>query len=167
MLESSRASGAPRQWCIPNPNPRWGLGSRSRISAVGLAKTSGSRFALPMRMKTRLPLSSTAPGISMSSVKVRPVSWTGETMRKNSSVAVRSSSGRVRSCSWATGSCASARSEPEIKFMVVSCPATNNKMAVLNSSPSVSESSPSRAATSALSKSSPGLARRFAKRSWK
>src|SRR5690349_15560847 len=45
VRSSSRASDAPRQKCVPNPNAACGLGVRRMSKVYGSSKTASSRFA--------------------------------------------------------------------------------------------------------------------------
>ena len=52
---SMRAKGAPRQWWMPKPNPRWLLGFRPRFRRSGSSKTPGSWLAEAMSNMAKSP----------------------------------------------------------------------------------------------------------------
>ena len=76
---SRRASGAPRQWWMPKPKPRWLLSARRHVEDLGVIEGVGVAVGGPDEQHGELARRDVAPPTSMSSRATRPVSWTGHT----------------------------------------------------------------------------------------
>ncbi len=152
---------------MPNPKPRWLLGDRPTSKDSGSSNSSGSWLAEATNNMAKSPFCRVTPPTSMSSRKERPVSWTGDTKRSISSTPERTTSGSVRK-RWNWSGCSRRASvPPAMRFTVVSCPATSNRMHVDKSSASFSTLPSSSTWTSRLNRSSPGPLRRSASSSKK
>ncbi len=137
--------------------------ARSSLSAAG--NRSGSRFAEPMTAITRSPRRIVCEPTSTSVVAQRVIERsTGLSKRRSSSTASGSPAGFARSFSSSSGCLSSASTLFPMRLTVVSCPATIRSTTMLKSSSSLSVSPASSACTSALTRSSPGSARRCSKR---
>ena len=159
---SSRARFAPRQWCMPWPNPRCGLGSRATSKRKGSANTVSSRFADASQNTTLSPGAIMRPPSSISRVAVRRLYAAGCVQRTISSTAVgmRLRSSRRRASS--SGKSVSATTAPAIALRVVSAPAAHSseKKNWISASVSCGGSSPSSVAWQTIeSMSSAGSAR--------
>ena len=87
-LPSIRASWWPRQKWIPVPNDRWRLGLLARSSFSGCGLASGSMLAAASMAMILSPFFSRTPPSSISFLTKRGlVNCTGETKRRNSSIA--------------------------------------------------------------------------------
>ena len=77
---SIRASGAPRQWWIPKPKPRWLLGDRVTSNGLGVVELRRGRGCpRPAAAWRSRPRANSTPPNSSPRCMARPVSWTGET----------------------------------------------------------------------------------------
>ena len=160
---SRRASGAPRQWCRPKPNPRCRLSGRPRSSRSGSSKASGSRLAEPISSRANSPFSRHLPAHR----EVPEHGPPGQLDRRDVAQqllgpAAGQRRGRPAGGPAGRGGPSSASTPPLIRFTVVSCPATSSRMQVESSSPSLRVSPPSSARASWLSRSGPGSRRRSA-----
>src|SRR5581483_7145890 len=95
----TRATLAPRQKWVPNPNAMCGLGSRVKSSSSGSLNTRSSRLADGYTSATRSPAFMGTPSTSVSSVTVRNMLCNGVIQRSSSSTAVGMIAGSAASCS--------------------------------------------------------------------
>ena len=90
---SRRARPMPTHWWMPEPKATWRFGVRAMSSRSGSANGSGSRLAAPMPSVTCVRGASATPPISVAQVVIRLPSWFELSKRRNSSTALRTSSG--------------------------------------------------------------------------
>ncbi|CNH69169.1 Uncharacterised protein [Mycobacterium tuberculosis] len=128
---SIRASGPPGQLCAPRANATFcrALG-RSARSSAGQSKWRGSRLAAPGSSITVVPAASSTPPSVVATRVNRKSLLIGLSKRSISSTKFGMRSRLARNVFCRSGSSASTRKELDSSRAVVSCPATNRKVAM-------------------------------------
>src|SRR4051794_7833868 len=157
---SRRARCAPMQKCSPNPKASCGFGRRSMRNANGSPKTSSSRFPDAKNSARCSPSRISTPRTSASSVAMRVKWMMGLPQRRISSTAWGRSWGWSRSRCHSPRCSENASSPPLIAFLVVSLPASTISSQYESSCTSVRGSPSISAASSSVTRSSPGSERR-------
>src|SRR5690606_28420200 len=160
---TSRPRRLPMQWWGPLPKATMPRGLRRISKVMGSGNSVGPRSAAWMDAITGMSLNTGTPSISVSSVAKRTkVRMPGPWRRRHSSTALSIRSGCARSRSIWPGCLPSISRAPPMVAAVVPMPAEQMALIWPRSSPSVRASPWSRAVTSRLIMSLPGLSRRSA-----
>ena len=128
ILVSNRANCAPKQKCLPQPNPRCLFGSRPISKESGSINSSGSRFAPAVERNTGCPFSKRIPSNKNESLTLRTVTFEGPSYLNISSTAESIKVGSARRRSSCAGFFKRASVPLAMRFAVVSCPAKSRRV---------------------------------------